>query len=227
VPRLKSNAGAATVKDSVAVGLRPPPVAVIVTVTVPRVAVDVAEKETVTVHVGLHGLLVNVAVTPVGSVDVVNVTGVVVPADSVAVIEDEGLDAPCTTVKLFGEGVDRLKLKAGVATVNDRVVEWLAPPPVPVMVIVDVPRVAADVAENDTVTVHVGLHGLFVNVAVTPLGKADVEKVTDEVDPLTRVAVMDDDGLDAPCMTVRLLGDGVDNEKSKAGAATVNDSVCE
>lgn len=225
MPRLKSNAGAATVKDSVAVGLRPPPVAVIVTVTVPRVAVDVAEKETVTVHVGLHGLLVNVAVTPVGSVDVVNVTGLVVPADSVAVIEDEGLDAPCTTVKLFGEGVDRLKLKAGVATVNDRVVEWLAPPPVPVMVIVDVPRVAADVAENDTVTVHVGLHGLLVNVAVTPPGRVDVEKVTDAGVPLTRVAVTDDDGLDNPCTTVRLLGDGVDSEKSKGGALTVRESV--
>jgi hypothetical protein len=94
VPRLKSNAGAATVKDSVVVGLRPPPVAVIVTVTVPRVAVDVAEKETVTVHVGLHGLFVKVAVTPLGRVDVENVTGVVVPAARVAVIEDEELVAP-------------------------------------------------------------------------------------------------------------------------------------
>jgi hypothetical protein len=199
-------------------------VAVIVTVAVPRVAADVAENETVTVHVGAHGLFVKVAVTPVGSADVEKVTEPL-PLTSVAVIEDEGLDAPCTTVKLLGEGVDRLKLKAGVATVSDRVVEWLAPPPVPVSVIVDVPRVAAEVAENDTVTVHVGLHGLLVNVAVTPPGRVDVEKVTDAGVPLTRVAVMDDDGLDKPCTTVRLLGDGVDSEKSKGGALTVRESV--
>jgi len=65
-----------------------------VTVTVPNVAVAVAEKETVTVHVGLHGLLVKVAVTPVGRADVENVIAEVVPATRVATIEDEGLVKP-------------------------------------------------------------------------------------------------------------------------------------
>ena len=64
------------------------------TVTVPNVAVAVAEKETVTVHVGLHGLLVKVAVTPVGRADVENVIAEVVPATRVATIEDEGLVKP-------------------------------------------------------------------------------------------------------------------------------------
>jgi hypothetical protein len=57
--------------------------------------------------------------------------------------------------------------------------------------------VAVGVAENETVIVHVGLHGLFVNVAVTPVGSADVEKVTEPL-PLTSVAVIEDEGLVAP-----------------------------
>jgi hypothetical protein len=72
----------------------PIPAAVIVTVVVPRVAVEVAENETVTVHVGLHGLFVKVALTPLGSVDVEKVTGVVVPVASVAMIDDVELVEP-------------------------------------------------------------------------------------------------------------------------------------
>lgn len=60
------------------------------------------------------------------------------------------------------------------------------------MVTVDVPRVAVTVAENETVTVQVGLHGLFVNVAVTPEGRPVAENVTGEVVPLTSVAVIED-----------------------------------
>jgi hypothetical protein len=86
------------------------------------VAVAVAEKETVMVHVGVHGLFVNVAVTPVGSVDVEKVTEAAVPLASVAVIEEDGLVAPCTTVRVPGVGVPKLKSKTAT-TVNDRVVE--------------------------------------------------------------------------------------------------------
>jgi hypothetical protein len=53
------------------------------------VAVALAENETVTVHVGLHGLLVKIARTPLGRIEMMeNVTGVVVPAVSDAVIVD-------------------------------------------------------------------------------------------------------------------------------------------
>jgi hypothetical protein len=38
--------------------------------------------------------------------------------------------------------------------------------------------VAVAVAVNETVTVQVGLQGLLVKVAVTPVGSAEVEKVT-------------------------------------------------
>jgi hypothetical protein len=52
---------------------------------------------------------------------------------------------------------------------------------------------------NDTVTVQVGLHGLLVKVAVTPVGSAEVLKVTGVViAPVFRVAVIDEDGLLEP-----------------------------
>ncbi len=76
-------------------------------------------------------------------------------------------------------------------------------------------------------TVQVGLHGLLVKVAVTPVGRPDAENVTAAVVPLTRVASTDDDELVEPWTTLKLLGDGVDRLKSKAGAATVNESDVE
>jgi hypothetical protein len=117
-----------------------------------------------------------------------------------------------------------VKLNAG-EIVNDRVAEWLAPPPEAMMITWIVPVVAVDVAAKETVTVHVGLHGLSVKIAVTPAGSVEVENVTAVVVPLTGVASIDDDGLVEPCTTVKLLGDGVDREKSNPGAATVSDNV--
>ena len=60
------------------------------------------------------------------------------------------------------------------------------------------PRVAVAVAENETVTVQVGLHGLLVKVAVTPVGRPEAPKVTAVVVPLTRVATIDDEELVEP-----------------------------
>ncbi len=198
VDRLNPNPGAATIKDRDVEWLAPPPDAVIVTVAVPRLAVAVAKKDTVTVQVGLHGLFVKAAVTPVGSVEVEKVTGAVVPETRVAVIDDEGLVEPWTTVRLPGEGVERLKLNAGAATVSDRVVVWVTPPPEAVIVTVAVPRVAVEEAEKDTVTVQVGLHGLLVKATVTPVGRPDAENVTGVVVPLTKVAVIEEEGLVPP-----------------------------
>jgi hypothetical protein len=60
------------------------------------VAVAEAMNETVTVHVGLHPLLVKIGVTPVGSIDVTEkATGWVrAPGFNVAVMDDEGLVEP-------------------------------------------------------------------------------------------------------------------------------------
>jgi len=60
------------------------------------------------------------------------------------------------------------------------------------MAMVAVPNVALALAVNETVSVHVGLQGLLVNVAVTPIGRPDALKVTPVVVPLIRVATIDD-----------------------------------
>jgi len=91
------------------------------------------------------------------------------------------------------------------------------------IVTVVVPVVALDVAENATVTVHVGLHGLLVKIAATPLGSGEVEKVTGVVEPLVRVAVIIDVDLVEPNNTVRLLGDGVERLKSNGAGVTINE----
>ncbi len=127
---------------------------------------------------------------------------------------------------MLGDGVDRLKPKGVGETVRDIVVECVAPPPLAPMVMVDVPVVALAIAEKDTVTEQVGVHGLFVKVEVTPLGNAEVENITDDAVPLTRVAVIDDVELVLPWATVRLPGEGMERLNSN-GAATVNDMLVE
>ncbi len=63
------------------------------------------------------------AETPEGRLPITEkVTGAVRPLDKVAVIDDEPLVDPCTTDRLPGEGVDRLKSKTGTETVKDKLV---------------------------------------------------------------------------------------------------------
>ena len=95
----------------------------IVTVVVPVVAVLVTENVRVTEQVGSHGLVVKLAVTPLGRVDVENVTGADMPWVNVAVIDEDGLVAPRSTVRVPGAALDRLKSKGGALTVSDSVVE--------------------------------------------------------------------------------------------------------
>jgi len=97
---------------------------------VPTGAEIVAENETVTVHVGVHGLLVKIGVIPSGSDEVVTKkpTGSGVPLTRVAVIEDVSLVEPCVTVRLFGEGVERLKSNA-TSMVRVMLAVFVTPPP--------------------------------------------------------------------------------------------------
>ena len=95
-----------------------------VTVTVPRATLLEAENERVTEQSGLHGLLLKTAVTPLGSPEAVKVTSVEVPLTRATSIDEDGLVLPRTTVRLFGEGVDRPKSKTvGAVIVRDSVVE--------------------------------------------------------------------------------------------------------
>lgn len=76
--------------------------------------------------------------------------------------------------------------------------DLLVPPPEAVIVTVVVPGVALAVAENDTVSVQVGLQRLRLKTAVTPVGRPEVEKLRGVVDPETSVAVIVEVGLVFP-----------------------------
>jgi hypothetical protein len=72
--------------------------------------------------------------------------------------------------------------------VSEIVVVWVSVPDVPVIVIVLVPVVAVLLAVKVIVLVEVVGFGLM--VAVTPLGRAELESVTDPVKPPDGVTVM-------------------------------------
>lgn len=105
----------------------------------------------------------------------------------------------------------------GASTVSDKVTEWLGVPldVAAVMVTVLVPRAVLALAVKETMTEHVGLHGLFVKLGVTPDGKPEAENVTSCDVPVVRVAVIDDNGLVPPRTTIRLPGEGFERLKSK------------
>ena len=172
-----------------------------VTVAVPTVAVLLAVKVTTLVEV--VGLVPNAAVTPEGNPEAAKVTLPVTPPEGVSVIVLVPV-VPCFTVKLEGEAESE---KSGVATaftVSETVVVCVSVPDVPVMVTVDVPVVAVELAVNVTRLVEVV--GLVPNAAVTPAGRPDADNVTLPVKPLTGVTVTVLFPL-VPCVTVRLEGE--------------------
>lgn len=89
---------------------------------------------------------------------------------------------------VFGAAV-RLKLGGGGAlTVMPIVVLLVNVPDVPVIVTVDVPRVAVALAVSVKVLVEV--RGLVPNVAVTPLGRPATERVTLPLNPFSALRVI-------------------------------------
>lgn len=167
----------------------------------PTVAVELAVK--VKTLVDVVGLVPNEAVTPEGRAELESVTLPVKPPDGVTVIVLPPL-VPCFTVKLLGEADSE---KFGVATpftVREIDVVWLNVPDVPVIVTDDVPVVAVELAVK--VTTLVPVVGFVPKLAVTPLGRADVESDTLPVKPPDGVTVIVELPL-LPCVTVKLLGE--------------------
>ena len=178
----------------------------IVIVEVPVVAVELAVKVRTLVEV--VGLVPNEAVTPDGSAEFESVTLPVKPPLGVTVIVELPL-LPRVTLKLLGEADSE---KLGVATpftVNEIDVVWLSVPDVPVTVTDDVPVVAVELAVK--VTTLLPVVGFVPKLAVTPLGRADVESVTLPVKPPDGVTVTVELPL-LPCARVKLLGEA-DSEK--------------
>ena len=154
-----------TVRVTVVVRVRPPPVPVMVTGNVPVAAVAEAVN-VATLLLPVVGSGLNVAVTPVGSplalrstlaVKLVRVIPIVlVPA------------APPCVIVTAGGVADSVKFCAGF-TVRVTVVVRVRPPPVPVMVTGNVPVVAVAEAVN-VATLLLPVVGSGLNVAVTPAG---------------------------------------------------------
>jgi hypothetical protein len=201
-----------TVKLTVVVWVKVPEVPVTVTVDVPVVAVALAVK--VKTLVPVVGLVPKVAVTPEGRVEVANVTLPVKPPEGVSVMVLLPLP-PWATVTLVGEAESE---KSGVATalmVREIEVVWVSVPEVPVIVIVLVPVVAVLLAVK--VNTLVPVVGLVPKVAVTPDGRAEVDKLTDPVKPPEGVTVIVLFPL-VPCVTFKLVGEA-DSEKLGVGLA--------
>lgn len=179
--------------------VRAPEVPVIVTETVPVVAVPLAVSVSVLAPVVFAGL--NDAVTPLGRPEADKATLLLKPLSGFTVIALDPLD-PCAIVKLLGEA-ESVKFGGGL-TARESVVELDRLPDEPVIVTVDVPVVAALLAVSVNVLVPVALVGL--NEAVTPEGKPDADKLTVPLKPLSALTVMVLVPL-AACTMVKLFGD--------------------
>ena len=178
-----------------------PDVPVIVIVLVPVVAVLLAVN--VRTLLDVAGFVPNVAVTPLGSAEFESVTDPVKPLDGVTVMVLLPL-VPCFTVKLVGDADSEKFGAAGAAIVSEILVVCVSEPETPVTVMVLVPVVAVLLAVK--VRALVPVVGLVPNVAVTPLGRAEVESVTDPVKPPDGVTVMVLLPL-VPWVTLRLVGE--------------------
>jgi hypothetical protein len=189
------------VSEMVVVCVRVPDVPVMVTVEVPVVAVELAVN--VTTLVDVVGLVPKLAVTPLGRPEADKVTLPVNPPEAVSVMVLLPL-VPCFTVRLEGEAESE-KLGVAVAfTVSETEVVCVSVPLMPVMVTVDVPVVAVELAVNVTTLVEVV--GFVPKLAVTPEGKPEADKVTLPVKPPEGVTVIVLFPL-VPWVTLRLVGE--------------------
>jgi len=155
-----------------------PEVPVIVTVTVPGVAVPPAVSVNVLVPFVLVGL--KEAVTPPGKPDADKLTLPLKPFCGVTVIVLVPL-APCEIVTLLGEAERAKFAGAAAVTVRETVVAFDKLPDTPVMVTVAAPVVALPLAVSVNVLVLVAPLGL--NDAVTPLGRLVADKPTLPLNP--------------------------------------------
>ena len=171
------------VRESVAVFIKLPEVPVMVTATVPVVAVLPAASVKVLVLAVLMGL--KDAVTPLGRPDADKLTLPLKPFSGLTLMVLVPL-APCAIVKVLGVAVS-VKL-GGAVTVREIVVACDKPPDAPETVTVAVPVAAVLLAASVRVLVPPVPVGL--NDAVTPLGRPDADKLTLLLKPFCGVTVM-------------------------------------
>jgi hypothetical protein len=191
-----------TVRLNGAERVRPPPVPLMVTVTVPVVAALEAARVSALLFPVVEGGL-NVAVTPLGNPLTLKATLLVNPPVRLIVIVLPPL-APLFTVRLAGLAESVKSGVGGALTVRINVVERVSPPPTPLIVTLVIPVAAVlDAARVNALLFPVVEAGL--NVAVTPLGNPLALRATLLVNPPVRLIAIVLATL-APRFTVRLEG---------------------
>ena len=205
---------ALTVRLKVVERVRPPPVPLTVTFTVPVVAaLEAASVSALVVPVAEAGL--KVAVTPLGKPVALKATALAKPPVRVIVIVLAPL-APRFTVRLAGLAEIVKSDGGGALTVRTSVVERVSPPPEPLMVTLVIPVAAVLDAAINIEMAETGPGGDS-NEAVTPLGNPLALKATTLLNPPVRVIVTVAPPL-APRLMVRLDG-FTDSVKSGGGGA--------
>jgi hypothetical protein len=201
-------AAAVTVSETVVVCVNMPEVPVMVTLTVPVVAVLLAVSVKVLEFAGLVVLVgLKEGVTPAGNTE--ETDKLTLPVKPFCGVTEMVLPplAPCTIDKVFGEA-EREKLGTGAAiTLRLTVVVLVKLPEVPLMVTVAVPVVAVLPAVSVKVLEFAGLLVLVgLKDAATPLGKPDADKATLPLKPFSEPTEMVLEPL-APCITLKVFGD--------------------
>ncbi len=211
----------ATVSETVVLAVRLPEVPVMVTVDVPVVAVELALS--VSALDPAVGFVPKEAVTPLGKPDAANVTLPENPLTSSTAIVLAPAALPCVRETLAGEA-DRVKLGVSSAlTVSETVVLAVRLPEVPVMVTVDAPVVAVELAVN--VSALEPVVGFVPKDAVTPLGKPDAASVTLPENPPAGSTAIVLVPAAPPCVMETLAGEADRVKLGDASAVTLSETV--
>jgi hypothetical protein len=156
----------------------------IVIVTGPPM-VAVVDAASVNVDIDVTGLVLNVAVTPLGRPATARVTAPVKPFVPLSVIPSF-TEVPCTSVMLAEAGV--IVNDGPGVTVSATAVEAISVPDTPLIVTVDIPAAALVAAVK--VTTLEAVAGLVANTAVTPAGRPDADNMTGPLKPLVPLIVI-------------------------------------
>ncbi len=204
------------VSETVVLWETPPPLALIVIVDVPAAAVLLAVK--VKVELPEPGAAIDVglkaAVTPVGSPLAESDIAELKPPETLVETVLDPLP-PAATERLVGDALSVKLGEVAAFTVTGITVVWVIPPPVALTVVLNVPVAAVLLAVN--VSVELPLPGAAIVVglklAVTPLGRPEIESATDELNPFepeVEIVLV----AELPCVTDRLVGEAL---RAKSG----------
>jgi len=166
--------GLVMVSVKLVVLVTPPPVPVTMIVDVPTGVVATVVMVRAEEQPGLQEAGLNEADAPAGRPEADGVTAWVLPDTKLNVMVDKA-DAPCVIFLLPSLASEKLK---PVVTVRLKVLVLMTPPPVAVMVTVEVPIGVVGAAFSVNILKHAGEHEVGEKLVATPAGTPKTEKLT-------------------------------------------------